>query len=689
MATETSPWASDTITLLYSQGRRTNLNLTQPTGSWNQGYLYDAAGRLQTLVSPAGAFGYGYSAANPASALFRTLSLPNAASITNYYDPMARLDYTALLNYWGHPLDGYIYTDDAWGLRTSITRQLGLSTNVVTSAFDGIGQLTGWTGREANNTGALRQNEQLGYAYDAAGNLHYRTNGAMVQTFTVNSLNQIGNVARAGTFTLTGATPAPATSVTVNGASAQTYGDFTFAGTNNSLTNGDNTFTTIAQNAYGLKATNAPSVNLPANVTFLYDTNGNLTNDGLRVFSYDAENQLTNVFATDLWQVSFLYDGLNRRRVERDYTWQGGAWVKTNEVRFIYDGMQVIQERDTNNNPQVTYTRGLDLSMSLRGSGGIGGLLAHTDANGSTFYHADGTGNITALMDGNENIVARYEYDSFGRLINKQGSMADANRYRFSSKEYVSQAGIYYYGYRFYDPNCGGFLNLDPIGEAGGINLYRAVGNNPVSRIDPYGLDPAFSPGIGIFHNLTANQELQASQMGAPLSLAGILAVTGVGALVEAYGGSFLAWLGVGAAVADNPAAQQELDELEAEIPNLSQAADTTSKCEDGTQGGGQQLFRVVNDAELNTIQQSGQFEFPSWGSTPTGQPGKFFWGSANEAAEFQQMWYPGGESAHIVTTTIGRDVNPILFPYGDGIGTSIIADLKDLTAPITVLPKP
>jgi len=136
----------------------------------------------------------------------------------------------------------------------------------------------------------------------------------------------------------------------------------------------------------------------------------------------------------------------------------------------------------------LTHTRGLDLSMSLGGAGGIGGMLARTDTRGSTFYHADGNGNITALMDGNQNIVARYEYDGFGRLINKQGSLADANRYRFSSTEYVSQGGIYYYGHRFYEPNFQRWLNRDPIGELGGVNLYRFVGNNPLRFVDPFGL---------------------------------------------------------------------------------------------------------------------------------------------------------------------------------------------------------
>jgi len=142
----------------------------------------------------------------------------------------------------------------------------------------------------------------------------------------------------------------------------------------------------------GSNATEVLSLKLPTPVNFQYDANGNLTIDGTRVFSYDAENQLTNVFATNLWRVGFVYDGLNRRRIERDYTWTNSAWLPTNETHYIYDGMLPIQERDANNNPLVTYTRGLDLSMSRTGAGGIGGILARTDTNSSTFYHATATG---------------------------------------------------------------------------------------------------------------------------------------------------------------------------------------------------------------------------------------------------------------------------------------------------------
>jgi RHS repeat-associated protein len=227
----------------------------------------------------------------------------------------------------------------------------------------------------------------------------------------------------------------------------------------------------------------------PTPVNFQYDGNGNLTNDGTRSFAYDAENQLTNVFASNAWRVGFVYDGLNRRRISRYYAWQGSGWAETNEVHYIYDGLLVLQERDTNNNPQVTYTRGLDLSLSRQGAGGIGGLLARTDTNGSTYYHADGNGNITAMMDGNQNIVARYRYDGFGKLLGKWGSLADANTYRYSSKDYDRNSGMYYYGFRFYEPNFQRWLNRDPIQERGGINLYQFNRNNPLRFVDPYGLD--------------------------------------------------------------------------------------------------------------------------------------------------------------------------------------------------------
>src|SRR2546428_1901505 len=81
-----------------------------------------------------------------------------------------------------------------------------------------------------------------------------------------------------------------------------------------------------------------------------------------------------------------------------------------------YDGNLEIQWRDGNNLPTLTLTRSRDLSGSLQGAGGIGGLLARTDAaNGQTAcFHADGNGNVTAMVNAQQVVVAKYIYDPFG-----------------------------------------------------------------------------------------------------------------------------------------------------------------------------------------------------------------------------------------------------------------------------------
>jgi hypothetical protein len=110
------------------------------------------------------------------------------------------------------------HTHDPLGLRTNLARQFGPVSSSVGPSYDNIGQLTSWSGKEAG--GALRWNEQRGWNYDAAGNLHFRTNSALLQTFTVNDANELTGISRNNNFTVTGNTASTATNVTVNGATA-------------------------------------------------------------------------------------------------------------------------------------------------------------------------------------------------------------------------------------------------------------------------------------------------------------------------------------------------------------------------------------------------------------------------------------------------------------------------------------
>jgi len=95
---------------------------------------------------------------------------------------------------------------------------------------------------------------------------------------------------------------------------------------------------------------------------------------------------------------------------------------------------------------------------------------------------------VSQLDDLHQTLAASYRYDPYGNTTYSSGSLAAANVYRFSSKEVHLNSGLYSYGYRFYSPNWQRWLNRDPMGEEGGLNLYGYVGGDPIRYYDPLGL---------------------------------------------------------------------------------------------------------------------------------------------------------------------------------------------------------
>jgi len=490
LASEDGPWASDVVGHTFANRVPQGTTLQQPSGSWSLGFGYDKAMRLQTLNSSSGgAFTFTY-AYNGAGNQIQSLTMPGGNLIANGYDNAGNLLSTVLKNS-GAVLDSYNYTFDANGNRLTLQRT---DNSTVAYTYDDVQELTSAVGTEAGGT--PRANENLGYTYDGAQNLSQRINNTLTQNFVTDGANQVKNVNRSGNLTVAGSVNSKPTSLTVNGQTATVYGDNTFAVVGGvALANGINTLTTVAN---GNQSSSALEI-LPVTVSPSYDANGNLIWDGFKSYQYDCANQLTQITALNQWQTSFVYDGLGRRRIKREASYQASnnTYPVTNEVHYVYDGMAVLQERDVNNNPLVTYTRGLDLSGSMQGAGGIGGLLARTDGTGTTFYHTDGNGNVTMLVNSAGAMQAKYLYDPYGNTLGMWGALAVGNTYRFSSKEVEPKSGIYYYGYRYYEPNLQRWLNRDPMGENGGMNLYGYVGNNPVNGVDPLGLSdiPAGEPG--------------------------------------------------------------------------------------------------------------------------------------------------------------------------------------------------
>jgi RHS repeat-associated protein len=454
LLTEQQPFVGDTVTNTFTNRLRIALALGQPSGTWTNGFSYDSARRLSTVISPAGTFSYGYTNVGPgtiAGRLLRKLTLANGAYVTNTYDSVARVLTNTLSDSANGVLDQYAYMYNLANQRTNLTRWGG---SYYALAYDKIGQLT-------IATNPLAPAESRGYLYDDAWNLNDRTNNGAVAAFTVDLKNQLKT---------------------------------------------------------------------EAGIACTYDANGNLTEagdptvTGGYVYTYDDENRLTEIYTnynitqgpliiggTTAWRTDFVYDGLGRLRKRLEYI--NEALNSTTE--YIYDGNRVIQERNGNDVPTAGYTRGNDLSGTIEGAGGIGGLLARSDQFNSgnftehDYYFADANGNITYLTDASQTTVAQYRYDPFGNTISSSGSMSALNNYRFSSKEVHANSGMYYYGFRFYDPNLQRWISRDPLGElgflhsvpsldqarvqprhgaTGAVNAYRFLRNAPVVRVDPLGL---------------------------------------------------------------------------------------------------------------------------------------------------------------------------------------------------------
>jgi len=200
---------------------------------------------------------------------------------------------------------------------------------------------------------------------------------------------------------------------------------------------------------------------------YQYDGIGNRIESvtGSTTLTWDAENRLTQITKADGTVINYAYDYLSRRISKT----AGGT-----TTHYLYNGWNCIAEYQ-GNTLSKTLTWGSDLSGSMQGAGGVGGLLATTDhsAAGIPSYYPtyDGNGNVSEYLDSSGTNVAHFEYDAFGNVNASTGAIADFD-IRFSTKKRDEESGLYYYGYRYYDPQTGRWPSRDPLEEYG---AYRTI----------------------------------------------------------------------------------------------------------------------------------------------------------------------------------------------------------------------
>jgi len=481
----------------------------------NQTYTYDSTSRLETTTSGSQTATYTY---YPTSGLLNTTSFPGGTRIERSYDPLGRLE-TITTTAAAGGVQSYAYTYNDLNQRTRVTREDG---SYWTYIYNDRGELVSGKKYWADNTPVW--GNQAEYSFDNIGNRNVARSGGnplgqlRQSAYTANSLNQYSQRTVPGAADITGTANGNSTVSVNNGVSAR-KGDYFYKelSVDNSAAPVNAAVNVVgARNNFGAGGEDAVtemggSVFVPqALENFTYDDDGNLTSDGRWNYTWDGENRLVSmeaiaaVPATAKRRLEFAYDWMGRRIQKKTYSWNQvtGSYKLEGPVNFVYDGWNLIFEYVGLDIPAKSFVWGQDVSGSLHGAGGIGGLLFIVDSGITYSAGYDGNGNLSSLVNANDgSISASYEYDPFGNTLKSVGSYASENRFRFSTKYTDAETSLIYYGYRYYDSKRGAWINRDPIEESGGVNLYGFVTNNPVTYSDALGLAKRYLVGDTLFYS--------------------------------------------------------------------------------------------------------------------------------------------------------------------------------------------
>lgn len=429
---------------------------------WSEEREIDSLGRVKELIDGLGTFAFTY-AGN--GARMAEINGPHDVKVSYDYYPLSATHARALrLKKITNTVDTtdvsvFEYDYDQSGRITAWKKTIGSAETALALTYNLSSELTEAT--ETDATPAVIS--QRAWRYDPAINRIAELTETAAITAHYNDLNQLTRIGGGGKTLVEGTIDKPG-HVTVNGQPARMY---SVAGTPDWLflreidvTEGTNTVDIVATDESGNVTTESYEFQIAGELAALaYDDNGNLVDDGTRTFTWDAKNQLLSVTVDEI-EHAWTYDSAGRRVDEK---------VDDVVVRqWIWNGLRIIQERDGSG----------DVVKNFHAFG-------HTTPTEEFVYTFDHLGSIREAIDFSGALRAVYDYSAWGERTKLSGNI-DLDR-GFTGHFHSEATGLILAPYRAYDPETGRWLSRDPIGEAGGLNLYAYVGNNPANAVDPDG----------------------------------------------------------------------------------------------------------------------------------------------------------------------------------------------------------
>ena len=502
----------DDNTTQYSYGATRNLlGITYPDGS-QQSFSYDPLGNMTDTIEQNGdPVCYEYNAqglvteesfADGSSQTFTYDAHGNLLTASSF-DMRGTLTGTTTLTYnsanellsIGYPNGQFLdFTYNAQGQRVQSVDQSGYS---LTYTYDALGRLTGLSDGSGmvvsytyNDLGELSgktngNGTYTTYAYDAAANLiniiNYAPDGSVADPgtainssfiYTYNLLNeQTSETDNAGnTTTYSYDATGQLIGVGLPGGQAITY-VYNAAGDRTEVID-NGTPTTYASNSEN-------EITQVGSATYTCDANGNLQTmtdvSGTTTYTYNDLNQLVSIANPDGSVQSLQYSPLGF--MVGTSTTSSGTTTQTNYLVDPTGLTNVVASYSGSGALVANYVYGL-------------GLVSQTGPSGTGYYDFDASGNTMGITGAAGTYVNQYSYLPFGETTTVSATLP--NPFTFVGQFGVLQIGssLFNMGARNYSSVTGQFLSNDPIGLAGGdTNIRRYAGNNPVTYIDPQGLD--------------------------------------------------------------------------------------------------------------------------------------------------------------------------------------------------------